>query len=408
MLVARLRAGDPTAFEVLYERHVPGLLSFCRHMLGDPEEAEDAVQQAFASAHADLRRSQREINFKPWLYTIARNRCVSALRARRDQSVADPEISTAGLSEQVERRADLHEMLSDIHDLPGDQRAALVLTELDDLSQADVAEVLGCGVSNVKGLVFRARAGLAERREAREAPCTEIRAELASARRGGLRRGRLRHHVRACAGCAAYLEDVRRQRRLMAVLLPVVPSLGLKDAVLAATGLGGGGAAGGLGATAGGAALFGTGSTVAKLAVVGALAGGVGVMGPPVIDSATDGDDAPPAAAKPAAKSPRATPPAVPVRPAAGKRHLAPRGRARRVRRRGAGTPGASAPGRLRSRATKTKPLPPSRVPRTPPPGLGSSSRPATPPGRVRARPDSLVVPGRPLERQAPRVPKLK
>ena len=86
---------------------------------------------------------------------------------------------------------------SDLHDLPEDQRAALVLTELGDLSHAEVAEVLGCEVPKVKGLVFRARAGLIERRDARAAPCEEIRVELATARRGGLRRGRLRHHLKA-------------------------------------------------------------------------------------------------------------------------------------------------------------------------------------------------------------------
>ena len=201
LLVERVRAGDPSAFEVLYERHVAGLLGFCRHMLGDRRRGRgcrpaDLRRRARATSSA----AQREINLKPWLYTIARNRCVSVLRARRDQPDADPEVSTDGLSEQVQQRADLREMVADINDLPQDQRAALVLSELGDLSQAEVAEVLGCEVSNVKGLVFRARAGLSERRDAREAPCEEIRAELASARRGGLRRGRLRHHLKACPG----------------------------------------------------------------------------------------------------------------------------------------------------------------------------------------------------------------
>ena len=131
--------------------------------------------------------------------------------------------------------------------------------------------MLGCGVTNVKGLVFRARAGLVERHEAREAPCEEIRAELALARRGGLRRGRLRHHLKACPDCAAYLEDVRRQRRMLALVLPVVPTAALKPGLLASLGLGGGAAAGGLAA----AGTAGTAATVAVAAVIG----GAGLAG---------------------------------------------------------------------------------------------------------------------------------
>ncbi|MGH8573757.1 MAG: RNA polymerase sigma factor, partial [Gammaproteobacteria bacterium] len=202
-LVERLRHGDEAAFEVIYERHVHGLLSFCRHMLSSREEAEDAVQHAFTAAHRDLLRDDREIRLKAWLYAIARNRCVSMLRARREQPDERVEASTDGLDTEVQRRADLRQLMEDLQDLPEDQRAALVLSELRDLSHAEVADVLGCRVANVKGLVFRARAGLSERREARDTECATIREELAIAHGGTLRRGRLRHHLRACAPCSA-------------------------------------------------------------------------------------------------------------------------------------------------------------------------------------------------------------
>lgn len=290
-LVERLRRGDESAFEVIYERHVPGVLSFCRHMLGSPEEAEDAVQQAFTAAHRDLLRDEREIRLKPWLYAIARNRCLSMLRARREEAEERVEASTDGLDDQVQRRAELRELVEDLHDLPEDQRAALVLSELRDLSHAEVAEVLGCRVANVKGLVFRARTGLSERREARDATCETIREELATAQGGTLRRGRLRHHLRACSGCSAYLEEVRNQRKMMAMILPVAPSVGLKSGVLGAVGIGGGGG----GAAAGGGLLAAllpvSGATVAKVAVVGALvAGGGGLVG----EAALDGGGSPP------------------------------------------------------------------------------------------------------------------
>src|SRR5919199_2973896 len=69
-LVEQLRRGNDAAFEVIYDRHHRGILAFCRHMLGSHEEAEDAVQHTFISAHDSLLRSDRPIQLKPWLYTI--------------------------------------------------------------------------------------------------------------------------------------------------------------------------------------------------------------------------------------------------------------------------------------------------------------------------------------------------
>src|SRR5215208_1946437 len=93
-LVQQIRRGNELAFEVAFERHGSGILAFCRHMLGSREEAEDAVQHTFAAAYRDLQRDEREINLKPWLYTIARNRCLSMLRARREEPSEAPEIAT--------------------------------------------------------------------------------------------------------------------------------------------------------------------------------------------------------------------------------------------------------------------------------------------------------------------------
>jgi RNA polymerase sigma factor (sigma-70 family) len=320
-LVELVRAGDEAAFEVLYERHVAGVLGFCRHMLGSQHEAEDAVQQAFASAHGSMRRGSREIAFKPWLYTIARNRCLSILRARRERPAELPEISTAGLNAQVERSAELRELVADVQRLPDQQRAALVLSELDDLSHAEVAEVIGSTPQAVKGLVFRARAALAERRDARDAECADIRLELAAATGGGLRRGRLRYHLETCPGCVAYLEEMRRQRKLLGLALPVVPTLALRDSVMSGVGIGAGAGGAGVvggsaglgaatagsasavgGAAAGGAATVGgtlLGGTAVKLAVAGAIVvGGAGVATEVAVRGG--GDAQPPKAPSPA------------------------------------------------------------------------------------------------------------
>ena len=274
-LVAEMRRGSETAFEVVFERHVPGILSFCRHMLGSREDAEDAVQHTFSAAYRDLQRGgERQLALKPWLFTIARNRCLSVLRARRELPLEHREAATAGLAEHVEQRAELRQLVADVRDLPDEQRAALLLAELGGLAHTEIAAVLGCEVPRVKALVYRARSSLVARREARELPCQEIREQLANLRGGSLRRTELRLHLRECSGCRDFREQVRRQRQMLSTALPVAHTFGLKTSVLAAVGIGGG-AAGGV---AGGGAAVAGGATVAKLAAVAVIAAG-GVAG---------------------------------------------------------------------------------------------------------------------------------
>jgi RNA polymerase sigma factor (sigma-70 family) len=266
-LVERVRGGSEAAFEAIFDRHHRGILAFCRHMLASVEEAEDAVQHTFLAAYRELAGSSKPIQLKPWLYTIARNRCLTVLRTRGRQSLAElDDLPTEHLAAEVERRHDLQDLLRDVAGLPDDQRAALVLSELGDMSHDEIAAVLDCRREKVKALVFQARSSLIASREARETPCADIREQLANLRGGSLRRTELRRHLRECAGCRDYREQVRDQRRDLAVVLPVAPTVGLKAAVLG----GGGAAAAGAGA-AGGAA---SGSLAAKVLVVAALATG--------------------------------------------------------------------------------------------------------------------------------------
>ncbi len=96
----------------------------------------------------------------------------------------------------------------------------------------------------MKALVFQARSALIEDRRARGMPCVESRELLATATAGELRRRSVRRHLRQCEGCAQFREDVRDQRRLLALALHVVPSPGLKESTLAAAGVRRGGVAG--------------------------------------------------------------------------------------------------------------------------------------------------------------------
>src|SRR3954466_4094760 len=137
-IVALVRAGESCAFEALYDPYTPGLLSYCRHLLGSLDEAEDAVQHTFLAAHRALLADDRPIHLKAWLYAIARNRCLSMLRARREavplEGLHEPSTDGLAVADAVERREELEELLGDLARLPDDQRAAVVLAEVGDLS----------------------------------------------------------------------------------------------------------------------------------------------------------------------------------------------------------------------------------------------------------------------------------
>jgi RNA polymerase sigma factor (sigma-70 family) len=205
-LAALVRSGDDGAFEVLYERHHPSLLASCRRILGNREDGEDALQEAFMRAHRALRTGRPPDAVRPWLFAIARNRCRTMLAARREPATPIDELEPGfdGLADDVRTRADLRELVADLGQLPDDQREALVLFALGDLSHAEIAATIGCRAGKVKALVFQARTTLIAERDARGTPCEEIREQLEVARGGVLRRGSLRRHVRQCTPCTAF------------------------------------------------------------------------------------------------------------------------------------------------------------------------------------------------------------
>ena len=142
-LLAQVHAGSERAFEALFDRHHRPVLAFCQHMLGSREEAEDVVQLTFLAAHRDLIRGEPPFALRPWLYGIARHRCLSVLRARREHPVEEvPEPATDHLDTEIAMRDDLRAILADVARLPDDQRAALVLAKLGDVSYDEIARIL--------------------------------------------------------------------------------------------------------------------------------------------------------------------------------------------------------------------------------------------------------------------------
>ena len=132
-------------------------------MLGSELDAEDAAQEALAQAWRALSTFRGESAFSTWLYRIVTNRCLKARAARHpvqplpDVMLIDRDSDPAEALAQSER---LHALARHVLTLPAEQRAALVLRELEGLSYEQIAQTLGVTVPAVKGRIHRARLGL--------------------------------------------------------------------------------------------------------------------------------------------------------------------------------------------------------------------------------------------------------
>jgi RNA polymerase sigma factor (sigma-70 family) len=271
-LVRLFREGNEDAFRVIHDRYRARLLAYVRQMLpGRPADAEDALQDILVRAYAGLRTSERELALRPWLYRVAHNHCIDELR--RPQPIlelreAQDRVAACDPAIETEQRESLRRLVVDIGRLPEQQRSALLMRELSGMAYADVAAALGVSVPAVKSLLVRARIGLVQAIEARDATCVEIRQELASAHDQGVRPSWMaRRHLRDCPGCRASRAEMRVSSRQVAAL---VPALGPLAALAKLLGIGTG--AGGGGATAAGAGTAGAGG--AATGAGGAAAGG--------------------------------------------------------------------------------------------------------------------------------------
>ena len=258
-LIALVRRGNHAAFEALVARYQSRLLAFCRHMLSSKEDAEDVLQEVFAASFNAILADEREINVRPWLYRIARNRSLNHLR--RTQAVGvdsmDVHLSEGGqtTAEKVHKREEFRLLIADVQELPETQRTALLLREIDALSYEQIAEAMETTVPSVKSLLVRARVSLAEAAEARQLSCDEVRIELGEAAEGIARTSApVRRHLRTCDRCAAFRKQLRQTNKALAAVFPVAPLLLLKKTLLAHLGTTAAAASGSTAAAAGGGA----------------------------------------------------------------------------------------------------------------------------------------------------------
>ena len=244
-LVAAVRAGDDSAFEELFRRYQPRIARFVCSMLHDAARCEDVAQEAFLSALRRMRETDAEINFKPWIYQIARNAAIDSYR-RTSHAVevsmdaddglrASDRTRLVGLDgspdaalitkERMDHLQGAFDELSDVH------TRVLVMRELEGMSYREIGQKLDLTRPAVESALFRARrrleseyAELSEGRrcEAMEGTITRI----AQGVQRGTEEQRLARHARRCHTCR------RRARELGIEPLSALGALRKKAAAL--------------------------------------------------------------------------------------------------------------------------------------------------------------------------------
>jgi len=177
--VQRTLDGDPQAFGELVQSYERDVFNLAYRMLNERGEAEDAAQEAFLRAYANLDRYDQNRSFKTWLLSITSNHCIDRLRRRRLTwlSLEEPLPPHPALTSDIpgpeqatlnnERNGLVQELLDD---LSPDYRLAVVLRYWYDMSYAEIAEMLDTTESAIKSRLFRARQALANRLESRPIP----------------------------------------------------------------------------------------------------------------------------------------------------------------------------------------------------------------------------------------------
>lgn len=183
-LLLRLRGGDGQAFELMVRRQTPRLLAVTRRMLGNEEDARDAVQEAFFKAFRSLHSFEGNCQLSTWLHRIAVNTSLMRLRSRRrrpEGSIEDllprfledghhaakVEDWSADALALVARREESDFVRGCIDKLPESHRTVLILRDIEELDTEETAQLLGATANAVKVRLHRARQALRSQLERR-------------------------------------------------------------------------------------------------------------------------------------------------------------------------------------------------------------------------------------------------
>jgi RNA polymerase sigma factor (sigma-70 family) len=270
--------GDEGAFATIFDRHHQSLYRYCLALLGNAQDAQDALQNTMVKVLRTMPGEDRRIALKPWLYRIAHNESVELLRRRRETRPLDPDLAVtgSGLPEAAAARERLRGLLADLDMLPERQKGALIMRELAGLDFAEIGTALGTSAAVVRQTIYEARLSLRQMDEGRTMSCERVTRALSDGDGRVARRRDLRSHLRTCSSCRDFAEASESREREFAALapLPAAAAAGLLQNLLGGHGATGGGFATALG---GGAAKSLGASVALKGAATVAVVAAIGV-----------------------------------------------------------------------------------------------------------------------------------
>jgi len=150
-------AGDVAAFESLVRLYSPQLWRFLRRMLGDAMLAEDVAQETFVRVHRNLSGFAFESKFSTWVFRVARNAALDALRRETRRRRLTAILPARGVTAPPDAAVELQQA---VQELPPLLREALLTVEVLGLTYREAADMLGAPEGTVKSRVFHARARL--------------------------------------------------------------------------------------------------------------------------------------------------------------------------------------------------------------------------------------------------------
>jgi RNA polymerase sigma-70 factor, ECF subfamily len=160
-LLARMRLDDVDAYRALVERHIDRAYAVAIRILRNPADAEDMTQEAFVKVWVNRHRwDAGRARFSTWLYRVIVNRCIDLHRLPKAEwldDVAEPAADLVDAVTGIHRQRVYGRLEDALHRLPAQQRVAIVLSYFEEMSNTDVAEVMGTTVSAVESLLKRGR-----------------------------------------------------------------------------------------------------------------------------------------------------------------------------------------------------------------------------------------------------------